>query len=70
MSGIEEACEKYFSTSKLANKLLEDRRVDVIAPADYSEGSRMDKFVKALLNQLKAEYELKKERVRVSVYIF
>jgi hypothetical protein len=46
------------NNKKLANKLLEDRRVDVIAPADYSEGSRMDKFVKALLNQLKAEYEL------------
>lgn len=43
----------------LANKLLEDGRVDIIAPADYSDGSRMDKFVKSMLNKLKAEYELK-----------
>ncbi len=47
------------NNKKLANQLLADERVDFIAPADYSDGSQMDRYVKALLNQLKAEYELK-----------
>ena len=46
------------NNKKFANQLLKDERVDIIAPADYSENSRMDKFIKALLSRLKAEYEL------------
>ena len=43
---------------KIANELLAEGRVDIIAPADYQEGSRMDVYVKALLCKLKAEYDL------------
>ncbi len=38
-----------------AEKLLKDGRVDNIIPADYSEGSKMDKTVKAWLDKIKAE---------------
>jgi len=44
--------------AKTANALLADGRVDCIAPADYTEGSRMDKYVKALLHKIKADSDL------------
>ena len=42
---------------KCALKLLEDGRVDNIAPADYSEGSRVDELVKEWLLKIKADNE-------------
>ncbi|MBE6447864.1 MAG: haloacid dehalogenase-like hydrolase [Alphaproteobacteria bacterium] len=41
-----------------AQKLLQDKRVDIIAPTDYSDGSAIDKYVKLLLAKLKADFEL------------
>ena len=43
---------------KCALKLLEDGRVDNIAPADYSEGSRVDELVKEWLLKIKADNDL------------
>ena len=45
--------------NKHAQKLLKDARVDNIAPADYSSGSRMEELVKAWLLKIKAENDLK-----------
>lgn len=42
-----------------AQKLLKDSRVDNIAPADYTEGGKMDTIIKAWLLKLKAEYDMK-----------
>jgi 3-deoxy-D-manno-octulosonate 8-phosphate phosphatase KdsC-like HAD superfamily phosphatase len=42
-----------------AQKLLKGERVDNIAPADYSEGSRIDIIIKAWLIKLKAERDMK-----------
>lgn len=42
-----------------AQKLLKDNRVDNIAPADYSEGSKMDAIIKAWIKKLKADYDMK-----------
>lgn len=42
-----------------AQKLLKDDRVDNIAPADYSEGGKMDLLIKAWLQKIKAEHDLK-----------
>ena len=42
---------------KVANQLLSDGRVDTIAPADYTEGSKLDIYVKALLKKAKADYD-------------
>ena len=44
--------------SKQALKLLNDDRVDNIAPADYSEGSVMDNLVKSWLRKIKADYDM------------
>jgi hypothetical protein len=40
---------------KGATKLLEDGRVDHIAPADYRDGSRIDELVKAWLKKIKSD---------------
>lgn len=45
--------------NKHAQKLLKDARVDNIAPADYSSGSRMEELVKVWLLKIKAENDLK-----------
>ena len=37
---------------KIANKLYHDNRVNFIAPADYSENSKMEKIVKSILDQV------------------
>ncbi len=47
--------------SKHAEKLLKDGRVDNIAIADYSEGSKMDVIIKAWLRKIKAEYDMKSQ---------
>lgn len=44
----------------VANQLLQDGRVDVVAAADYSEGSKIEQYVKALLQKLKADEDLSK----------
>ena len=43
---------------KTVEKLLEDKRVNVIAEGDYSEGSKIDKYVKSLLLKIKADHVL------------
>jgi len=45
---------------ELSEKLLKDGRVNFIAPADYSENSRLEKLVFAIIKQIKADYDLKK----------
>jgi phosphoserine phosphatase len=42
-------------SKKNAEKLLHDKRVNTIAAADYSEGSKIDKYVKSLLLKIKAD---------------
>ena len=37
---------------KIANKLYKDCRVNFIAPADYSEDSKIDKIVKSILDKI------------------
>lgn len=38
--------------------LLEDRRVDFIVPADYSDGSELDQVVKTIIDKIKVVSEL------------
>lgn len=45
--------------SRYAEKLLAQERVNNIAPADYSEGSKMDEIIKAWLRKIKAEHDLR-----------
>ncbi len=45
---------------KVANQLLTDGRVDTITPANYTEGSPLDLYVKALLKKAKADYDFEK----------
>ena len=47
------------NASKKAGQLLKDGRVDNIAIADYSEGSKMDKIVKAWIDKIKADSNFK-----------
>jgi hypothetical protein len=42
-----------------ATKLLEDDRVDNIAPADYSEDSKMDMIIKSWILKIKADFDFK-----------
>ena len=42
-----------------AQQYLDDERVDIIAPADYSEGKKIDLFVKQVIDTLAAEYKLR-----------
>lgn len=44
--------------SKTAKQLMADGRLDIFAPADYSEGSKIDNYVKSLLRKIKADYDL------------
>ena len=37
---------------KIANKLYKDNRVNFIAPADYSENSKMDNIIKSILDKI------------------
>ena len=47
--GAREAAEQY----------LRDERVDIVAPADYSEGKKIDRFVKQVIDTLAAENKLR-----------
>ena len=40
---------------KTAEKLLEEKRVNIIAESDYSEGSKIDKYVKSLLLKIRTD---------------
>lgn len=40
---------------KTAEKLLEEKRVNIIAEGDYSEGSKIDKYVKSLLLKIRTD---------------
>lgn len=42
-----------------AEKLVEEGRVNFIAPANYAEGSEMDKFVKGIIDKVAADVALK-----------
>lgn len=50
--------------------LLTDKRVDLIAPADYQEGKKLDKLVKmilqkmALMSRLAAEHQKQKKQIQ------
>lgn len=44
----------------IARKLLRQKRVNFICPADYGKDSRMYEIVCAIIDKIKAEYELKK----------
>ena len=37
---------------KIANKLYKDNRVNFIAPADYTQGSKMEKIIKSILDKI------------------
>lgn len=43
-----------------AKKLIKDNRVNIITQADYQENSMIDKYIKALINKIEADYTLKK----------
>jgi hypothetical protein len=47
-------------TKEKARKLIKDGRVNYIAPADYSENSEMDTFVKRIIDKVAADSALKK----------
>lgn len=44
--------------STSANKMLSNGRVDFVCPADYTEGSKLDITVKAVLDRIKAQDRL------------
>ena len=44
----------------LAKKLLRQQRVNFIAPACYTEGSRTHQIVCAIIDKIKADFELAK----------
>lgn len=48
------------NNQKNARQLLTDKRVDTIAPADYTEGSPLDVYIKALLKKIRADYDFTK----------
>lgn len=51
---------KTHDAKKKAEKLIKDGRVNFIAPADYSENSEMDTFVKRIIDKVAADNALKK----------
>ena len=42
----------------IAKKLINDNRVNIITPADYRENQIIDKYIKALINKIKADNDL------------
>ena len=42
----------------IAKKLINDSRVNIITPADYRENQIIDKYIKALINKIKADNDL------------
>jgi hypothetical protein len=45
---------------KIANKLYKDNRVNFIAPADYSENSKMESIIKSILEKIAIDNTLDK----------
>ena len=45
-------------TDLRAEQLIEDRRVNFVAPADYSSGRTIDTIVKAVINKIASDCEL------------
>ena len=43
-----------------AKKLIKDNRVNIITQADYQENSMIDKYIKALINKIEADNNLRK----------
>ena len=43
-----------------AKELIKDNRVNMITQADYQENSMIDKYIKALINKIEADYTLRK----------
>ncbi|MBW6479371.1 MAG: haloacid dehalogenase-like hydrolase [Bacteroidales bacterium] len=46
------------SPKQICEQLIRDQRADFIAPADYTEGSRLEKLVKSLIIKIKSEDDL------------
>lgn len=44
---------------QIAEKLLKDGRVNIIAMSDYSENSKIDLFIKAMIDKLALDYKIK-----------
>lgn len=44
----------------VAEKLYSDKRVNYIAPADYSEGSNLDELLKRIIDRIVSDYHLEK----------
>lgn len=59
--GYSLAVYKPHSTKKSkADALIEENRVNFVAPANYSPNSRIDKIIKAILNKISADNQIKK----------
>jgi hypothetical protein len=48
------------SPKQICEELIKQNRADYIAPANYSEGSELDKVIKLIIDKIYAEVELKK----------
>ncbi len=48
----------YNQKMEIANKLLEDKRCNFIAPANYLEGNLLDQIVKKILDKIKIDEDL------------
>ncbi len=48
------------SPKEICEKLIEDKRADFIAPADYTENSKLDMILKSLIQKIAAEEKLKR----------
>lgn len=46
------------SSKKKAEELLTDGRVNIIAPANYAPGSRIDRYVKTVIDKISADKQL------------
>lgn len=51
---------------KSAEELLSDGRVNLIAPADYSEGTQLDTQIRAIINKIVAENKIRKLYTRLN----
>jgi hypothetical protein len=45
-----------------AEKLIHDKRADFIAPADYSEGRRLDEIIRAVIDKVAAQHAVNGKR--------
>lgn len=44
---------------KAAERLFDEKRVNIIALSDYSENSKIDRFIKAMIDKLALDYKIK-----------